>query len=156
MARFPETPSFEHLFDAHITLEPAVAVGAVPAGRRSIIIVSGGTFEGPRLRGRFHAGGGDWLMSYGGGYNELDVRATMETDDGALIYLAYRGVLRADDETMRATLGGENDDASRYYFRTAPRFETGAESYAWLNTTVAIGYGYFGTGIVGYRVFGVL
>jgi hypothetical protein len=42
-----------------------------------------------------------------------------------------------------------------YYFRTTPRFETGHERYAWLNTLVCVGYGWFGAGAVGYRVFGI-
>ena len=155
MPLFPDSPSFEHLLDAHITLAPGVQVGAGPYGNRSIHIVTGGTFEGPRLRGKVHPGGGDWLLS-SPSHHELDVRGTLETDDGALLYLAYHGVLRFTPEVGARVLAGVDvDPANEYYFRTTPRFETGHEKYAWLNAIVTVGYGYFGPGKVGYRLFAV-
>jgi hypothetical protein len=127
----------------------------VPFGQRSIHPVTGGTFEGPKLRGTVRAGGGDWLLSSAGGHNELDVRATLETDDGALIYLRYGGVLKVDQALVTRIIGGEDVDHASYYFRTQPRFETGHEKYAWLNALVCIGYGSFGPGWVRYRIFGI-
>jgi hypothetical protein len=118
--------------------------------------VKGGTFEGPKLRGTVRPGGGDWLLSFDGDYNELDVRASMQTDDGALIYLSYHGVLKVDAATIERVMTGTEVDPATYYFRTTPRFETGAEQYAWLNTLVTVAYGYFGPGKVGYRVFAIL
>jgi hypothetical protein len=152
---FPDAPVTEHLFDAHITLAPPEVIGPSPYGQRSVHLVTGGTFEGPKLRGTFRTGGGDWLLSPSS-HNELDVRATMETDDGALIYLWYRGVLKVDREIAARVIAGDEVDPASYYFRTSPRFETGSERYAWLNTLVTVGYGYYGAGKVGYRVFAVL
>jgi hypothetical protein len=153
---FPDTPTTEHLFDAHITLATPEQIGATPHGLRSVHVVAGGTFDGPRLRGEIRPGGADWLLSFAGGYNELDVRLTMQADDGALIFMSYRGVLQVDNAVIARVMAGEKADPSSYYFRTAPRFETGSEKHAWLNTQVAIAYGYFGAQKVGYRVFGVL
>ena len=138
----------------HFTLEAPAQVGAGPYGARSIHIITGGTFEGHRLRGTVRAGGGDWLLS-SADYHELDVRATLETDDGALIYVTYRGALKIDPAIFARVAGGEEADPAQYYFRTAPRFETGHEKYAWINSVVCIGYGAVGVGSVAYRIFAI-
>jgi len=155
MPEFPSTIETEHLFDADIELEASEDLKQAPMGRRLIIIVKDGTVEGPRLRGRLRPGGGDWALVQANGALELDVRATIETHDAALIYLYYRGVLDAPPDVMRRALSGEDVSPSEYYFRTTPRFETGFEQYAWLNKQVCVGVGWFGPGRVGYRVFGV-
>ena len=156
MPQFPSQISGERLLDAHITLAPPEQIGAGPYGQRSIYNVTGGAFEGPRLRGAFRQGAGaDWLLSFADGHNELDVRATLETDDGALVYLSYRGSLVIEPAVAARVLSGEDVPLSAYYFRTTPRFETGHASYTWLNSLVCVGYGYFGPGKVGYRVFAV-
>jgi hypothetical protein len=155
MPQLPETIATELLFEAHIDLEPAEAVGDTPFGRRSIHIVKGGTFEGRKLRGTFRPGGGDWLLTLPNGAGELDVRGTMQTDDCALIYISYHGVLDVAPEVVARVFAGEDVSPSEYYFRTTPRFETGSEKYAWLNKTVCIGTGYFGIDKVGYRIFAV-
>lgn len=155
MPEFPDRIETEHLFDARIDLEAPEQVGAGPMGRRSIFIVKSGEFAGPRLRGTVRPGGGDWLLSFAGGYNELDVRGTLETHDGALLYLSYRGVLLLTPEQGRRSAAGETLSPREYYFRTTPRFETGDERYAWLNSTVCVGHGAFGPNEVSYRVFAV-
>jgi len=147
-----EAIAAEHVLDAHIRLAAPERIGAGPFGMRTVFIVEGGTFEGPRLRGEVLPGGGDWLLS-SPGHNELDVRGTMRTDDGALLHLYYRGILRVPDDAGARVMAGEDVDPSTYYFRTAPRFETGSETYGWLNATVCVACGYFGPGRVGYRVF---
>jgi hypothetical protein len=150
----PDAVSGEHLLDARIDLAPGLQLGVGPYGRRSIIDIKGGTFEGPKLRGTVHAGGADWLLS-SGEHNELDVRATFETDDGALLYVTYRGVLKVDAAIAARVMGGEAVSPAEYYFRTAPRIETGHEKYAWLNALVCVGYGWFGPNVVGYRIFAI-
>jgi Protein of unknown function (DUF3237) len=100
-------------------------VGTTPHGRLSIFPIIGGSFEGERLRGRVLADGGDWVTALADGTLELDLRATLETDDGALIHMTFTGV---------------RDDANEY-FRTLPRFETAAPKYAFLNRLVAVGIG---------------
>jgi hypothetical protein len=154
MHELPDAVSAERLLDAQITLAQPEQIGAGPYGRRSIHVVTGGTFEGPKLRGTVRAGGGDWLLA-SSDYNELDVRGTFETDDGALLYISYRGVLKVEVALAGRILGGEPVSPSSYYFRTAPRFETGHEKYAWLNSLVCVGYGWFGAGVVGYRIFAI-
>jgi len=97
-------------------------------GGLSIFPVTGGSFEGERLRGKVLAGGGDWVTTKPDGTFELDLRATLETDDGALIHLTFTGV--RDDE--------------HHYLRTLPRFETAAPRYAFLNRLLAVGVGDIG------------
>ena len=107
------------------------------------------------MRGTVRSGGGDWFLTMANGAGELDVRITLETDDGALIYMTYRGVLAASADVMARVFAGEDVRTTEYYFRTTPRFETGSEQYAWLNTTVAIAVGRPAPNKVSYRVFAV-
>lgn len=143
------------LFEAHIDLEPPERIGETPHGLRAIYMVRGGSFTGPNIRGRVRSGG-DWFLSLPHGAGELDVRGTLETDDGALILMTYHGVIDAAPEIAGRVLAGEDIEPSEYYFRTAPRFETGDERYAWLNKRICVGTGYFALNRVGYRVFEVL
>lgn len=125
-----------------MTLQVAVAapqrVGAVSHGTRVTVPVSGGSFEGPRLRGSVLPGGGDWTLLRADGVLELDLRLTLETDDGALISLSSFGLRRGPPEVIAALARGEVVDPASYYFRTTPRFETGHEKYAFLNRLLAV------------------
>jgi len=103
--------------------------------------VSGGNFEGPRLRGRIVPGGGDWLLLRSDGVMELDLRITLETDDHALIYMTFQGLRHGPPDVIAALGRGEVVDPARYYFRTLPRFETSAERYAFLNRIITVGSG---------------
>jgi hypothetical protein len=151
MRELPESIDLEFLLDAHIDLAPAENVGATPFGTRSIFVVTGGAFEGPRLRGTLRPGGGDWLLTLPNGAAELDVRITLETDDGARILVTYRGVLDASPAVLARIFGGEDVSPSEYYFRATPRFETGSEKYAWLNKLVCVAAGRPAPGTVSYR-----
>lgn len=145
----------ELLFDMTADLQPPQVIGG-HAGNRMIFIVKGGTFEGPRLRGELLPGGGDWWLGRDGGIGELDVRATLRTDDGASIYTHYHGVMLITPE-VGAKLGrGEGVGPDEFYLRTTPRFETSAEQYAWLNSVVAVGVGSAAPNQVSYRVFRIL
>ncbi len=133
----------KHLFTMPVDVEiPLQMVGATPVGERRIAKVTGGTFKGPELKGRILPGGGDWLLLLADGTLKLDVRATLETDDGALIYMTYRGYRHGPVEVMERLNNGEPVDPSEYYFRVTPFFETGAEKYAWLNRIIAVGTGH--------------
>src|SRR5216684_2450456 len=99
-------------------------IGQTPRGMLSIFRITGGSFEGERLRG-IVLGGADWVTAAADGTFELDLRLTLETDDGALIHMTFAGV---------------RDDAN-HYFRTLPRFETAAPKYSFLNRLLAVGVG---------------
>ena len=116
-------------------------IGAIPHGMRSIVPVTGGDFEGPRLRGKVMPGGGDWLLSRSDAVLELDLRITLETDDQALIYMSFQGLRHGPADMIAALSRGEVVDPASYYFRTVPRFETASEKYAFLNRIITVGLG---------------
>jgi hypothetical protein len=128
-----------------MTLEVVIAdtrkVGTVPHGTRAIVTISGGRFEGPRLRGRVLPGGGDWTLLRSDGVLELELRLTLEADDGALIHMASFGLRHGPPEALAALARGEVIDPSSYYFRTTPRFETAHPKYAFLNRLLAVSTG---------------
>jgi hypothetical protein len=128
-----------------MTLQVAVAgvqkIGAVPHGTRVTAPIANGKFEGPRLRGKVLPGGGDWTLLRGDGVLELDLRLTLETDDGALIHMTSFGLRHGPPDVMAALARGERVDPSTYYFRTTPRFETGHSKYAFLNRLLAVSSG---------------
>lgn len=142
MAGPPRPLEGRFLMDLEAWLDPPHLVADTPAGGRKIVTVQGGSFEGPRLRGRIlpHSGA-DWALSRPDGVLLLDVRLTLETDDGALIYMTYRGMRHGPAEVMRRLSAGERVDPGAYYFRIQPWFETGAERYGFLNRIVCVGLG---------------
>ena len=129
------------LMTVRITAEPSQKIGAVPHGMRSTVLVAGGDFEGPRLRGKVLPGGGDWLLLRSDGVLELDLRITLETDDQALIDMRFQGLRYGPPDAIAALGRGEVVDPASYYFRTLPRFETSAEKYAFLNRIITVGVG---------------
>ena len=106
-----------------LATSPIEEIGSTPEGTLTIFPVTGGSFEGERLRGKVLSGGGDWVTVRSNGMMTLDLRIALETDDGSLIHMTFTGI---------------RDDANRY-FRTVPRFETAAPRYAFLNRLLAVG-----------------
>jgi hypothetical protein len=133
--------SSRFLMTMDVLIAPAQKIGAVPHGIRATAPITSGHFEGPRLRGRALPGGGDWTLLRSDGVLELDLRLTLETDDGALIHLASFGLRHGPAEVLAALARGEHVDPSSYYFRTTPRFETGHPKYAFLNRLLAVASG---------------
>lgn len=145
----------DYLMEYHATLRmPPEAVGRVPGGERVIVTVTGGAFEGPRLKGTIMPTGGDWVLS-NDGVIRLDVRATLQTDDGAYVYVQYFGIKRPEEGKAAAEPGGATEYGQEY-FMTSPRFETGDERYAWLNGLVTVAEGKAIPGGVAYRVYAVV
>jgi hypothetical protein len=137
----PETSlPVEHLFTLTANTEGATVVPGGPAGTRIIVGVTGGTFEGPRLRGTIEPPGGDWVTQRADRSVRLDVRITLKTDDGAAILMTYGGI-------------GIPREGGGLDLRTAPQFETGDARYAWLNNVQAVGVGAPGQGSVTYDVY---
>jgi hypothetical protein len=144
----------DHLCDFDIALR-APQIVATPLGNRLISIIEGGSVDGPRLRGAFLPGGGDWMLAGTDRVGRLDVRATIRTHDGELVYLTVAGRFRLSDGALARLYAGETIQEAEMHGRTTPLFETGAEAYAWLNSTVAIGFNVVSLRHVGYRVYAV-
>jgi len=146
----------ELLFEISVTLEPPLVVGATPNGDRRIRLISGGRFAGPKLQGEILPGGGDWLLLRPDGARTLDVRLTLRTDDGDLIYAVSRGILDISPENYQRIAAGEEVDPAQYYFRTTPLFETAAEKLDWLNRVVAVSVGRMTKTTVVQTIYAVL
>jgi len=134
-------PQLVFAFEARVQVGPPVDVGPVPGGRRRIIPILGGAFDGPDLRGRVLPGGADWQIVRADGLGELDTRYTLETDDGKLIYVQNAGIRHASPEVTAKLMAGQPVDPSLVYFRTVPKFETSAPELAWLMRSIFVGSG---------------
>ena len=113
-------------------------------GPRRIVQVTGGTFDGPKLRGVVLGGGADWIIRRPDGTSELNVRTTLQTDDDQLIYVWYRGII------YRAAGSDES------YWRTTPVFETASEKHSWLTRIIAVGVARSVPGKAAYSVYQIL
>lgn len=133
---------------------PMPGADAGPFGRRVWSAVTGGTFEGPKLRGRIEAGG-DWGLVDGLGTLRLDAKVLFLTDDGAGFTGTYFGVLKSIDGTPTIKHGAGTRFGEQY-FMTTPRFETGDARYSWLNDLICVAEGRQLIGGVEYRVHAVL
>jgi hypothetical protein len=143
----------EHVFDYEALLRPPVAIGKGPFGTRTFMEVAGGEIRGERVRGKVLSGGGDWALIGEDGWTRLDVRGQFETDDGALVYMAYPGVMELNQELARALASGQETEFQAHYFRTTPTFETGDERYRWLTRGVFVARGRACPGGVAYEVY---
>jgi Protein of unknown function (DUF3237) len=146
----------ELLFEISVNMEPPQVVGATPNGDRRVRLITGGRFAGPQLQGEVLPGGGDWLLLRPDGARSLDVRLTLRSDDGHLIYAVSRGILDISPENYQRVAAGEDIDPAQYYFRTTPLFETAAETLGWLNRVVAVSVGRITATTVVQTVYAVL
>lgn len=134
-------PRLTFVMELQVHVDPAVEIGAVGHGRRRIVPIRGGTFEGPRLRGEVLDGGADWQIVREDGLAELDTRYTLRTDGGELIYIRNAGMRHAAPQVAAKLLAGEAVDPTLVYFRTVPVFETAAPALAWLTRAIFVGDG---------------
>ena len=141
----PDTLKSEFLMDLELETSPAMRFGA-----RGITPVTGGTFEGPKLKGTVIGPGADWTMRVNDRLTALDVRIILVTDDEQRIYMSYRGMV-ATTPADAAT-----GQAAQRYWRVLPNFETDAPKYEWLTRLMSVGVSYAVPQKVCYRVFAVL
>jgi uncharacterized protein DUF3237 len=148
-----------HLFTLRAGIGTSDDTGQGSLGRRMRDSVGVGTFAGARLRGELLPGSADWRLLRQDMTSMVDARVMLRTDDGAHIYMSYGGrivvgpelLAQARDPSRRHLL-----DPASYYFRTTPTFETGIESYRWLNNIVCVGSGKLTAKGVDYEIFEVL
>ncbi len=136
----PFAPSLELLGRFRAELGEPLELGHTPWGRRRIIAIAGGDFEGPRMRGTILAGGADWQVVHPGGTAVIDTRYTLQTHDGVLISVATQGVRHGPAEVLARIAAGELVDPADDYFRVSVRYEVADDdaAYGWLNRTVAV------------------
>ena len=144
------------VFEARIAVGSVLELGEGISGRRRIVPIASGGFEGPRLRGRILPGGADWQSIRPDGVVMIEARYTLETHDGVLISVESTGLRHGPEEVMRRLAAGERVESSRYYFRTAFRFEAPLGPYDWLNCSLFVARGERHPEGVLIRVFEVL
>src|SRR5262245_39051368 len=130
------------LFVFQADVKPASIIGACPGHDRRVGEVTGGRFEGDRLRGRILSGGSDWQSLRSDGALTLDVRFVMETDDKHLIGVTYRGMRHGPKEVIERIGKGETVSPAEYYMRVVPFFETASDHYGWLNRLIGVAIGH--------------
>jgi hypothetical protein len=129
----------EHICSYWATLSAPEVIGPLAEGVRIHVYVTDGEVFGPKMRGRFRRVGGDWLTLRPDGVGILDVRATLELEDGALIYTTYSGVADLGPDGYKRFLDGNPPE--RVQLRIAPRYSTGHPDYLWLNRLQCVGIG---------------
>lgn len=123
-----DQPGLTFVYEAIVTLEPTVEVGQTPLGTRRRIAITGGTFAGPRIRGKVLAGGADWQLQRADNWTVIEADYMMQTDDGALIHVRNVGLTNS-----------RVPDAKSRYLRTVPSFEAPNGPHDWLNRAIFVG-----------------
>ena len=125
-----DTPQLEFALQLRVTLGVAFAIENTQHGRRTVIPITGGTFEGPQLKGTIINGGADYQLANAEGRTELEAIYCIKTDDGVYIHVRNRGII---------TAGKDADGKPTFYFKAAPQFEAPANGpYGWLNNALFI------------------
>jgi len=137
----PPAPGLQFAFQVEVQVGAPLDFGETQNGHRRVIPIMGGRVNGERLQGRIVAGGADWQVLRPDGAAELDARYTIETDQGALIYVVNRGLRNGPREVLQRLNRGEQVDPGSYYFRSVAAFETSAEECLWLTRAIILGIG---------------
>ena len=125
-----DMPQLEFAMQLKVTLGEAFSIDNTQHGRRTVIPITGGTFEGPQLKGTIINGGADYQLANAQGRSELEAIYCIKTDDGIYIHVRNRGIIAS---------GKDADGHPTFYFRAAPQFEAPADSkYGWLNNALFV------------------
>jgi hypothetical protein len=135
-------PRLTPVYRLEATLGQPLDLGGIPQGHRRIVPLTGGTFAGPEINGTLVPGASaDWQVVLADGTALGDVRYTLQTDGGDLLYVQSRGVRHGSPEVLARLGRGEDVDASEYTFRTSTQIETAAPALDWLNKGILISVG---------------
>jgi len=130
-----------HVFSLAILIGAPIVAGDFGYGVRRIIPILGGEVRGERIKGTILAHGADFQTIRPNGFTELEARYAFETDDGAIVYIENVGIRFGSKELLDRIAKGEIVDPGSIYFRSVPKFETGAENYRWLMENLFVGVG---------------
>jgi hypothetical protein len=132
-------PRLTQVYRLEATVAPPLDLGEISQGHRRIVPLTGGTFTGPEINGKLLPGASaDWQIVLRDGTALGDIRYTLETEGGDLLYVQSRGVRHGSADVLARLGRGEDVDASEYTFRTSTQIETAAPGLDWLNKGVFI------------------
>ena len=124
------TPQLEFALQLRVTLGEAFSINNTQHGRRTVIPITGGTFEGPGIKGTIINGGADYQLNGADGRTELEAIYCIKTDDDVYIHVRNRGIIANSKDA---------DGKPTFYFKAAPQFEAPADSkYGWLNNALFV------------------
>jgi hypothetical protein len=147
-------PSLTRVYRLEATVGEPLEVGDITQGRRRIVPLTGGTFAGPELNGTLLPGSSaDWQIVLPDATALGDIRYTLQTDNGDLLYVQSRGIRHGSADVLARLARGEDVDASEYTFRTSTKIETAAPALDWLNKGVFISVGARQPGAVIYETY---
>lgn len=136
-----DTPQLEFALQLKVTLGETYSCGETQHGRRTVIPITGGTFEGPNIKGTIINGGADYQLANAAGRTELEAIYSIKTDDGVYIHVRNRGIIAN---------GKDAQGNPSFYFRCAPQFEAPSDSkYAWMNNSLFLCAPSFSSGFQG-------
>jgi hypothetical protein len=131
----------KYVFSLAIKVGAPIIVGDLGYGTRRIIPILGGEVRGEGIKGTIFPVGADFQTIRPNGFTELEAKYAFEMDDGAIVYIENVGIRLGPKELLDRMAKGEIVDPAQIYFRSVPRFETGAEKYRWLMENLFIGVG---------------
>jgi hypothetical protein len=135
-------PQLTVVYRLEARLGEPLDLGETALGRRRIVPQTAGTFTGPELSGRLVPGASaDWQTVLSDGTALADIRYTLQTDAGHLLYVRSQGVRHGSPDVLARLARGEDVDAGEYTFRTTTQIETAAPELDWLNKGVFVGVG---------------
>jgi len=147
-------PSLTRVYRLEATLGKPLDLGDIAQGRRRIVPLTGGTFTGSELNGKLLPGSSaDWQTVLPDGTALGDIRYTLQTDNGDLLYVQSRSVRHGSADVLARLARGDDLDASEYTFRTSTQIETAAPELDWLNKGVFISVGGRRPGAVIYETY---
>jgi len=131
----------KYVFSLAIQVGTPIVAGDTGLGVRRVIPVLGGEVRGPGMKGVIFPVGADFQTIRSNGFTELEAKYAFEMDDGAVIYIENLGIRFGPKELLDRIAKGEVVDPALIYFRSVPRFETGAAKYRWLMDNLFVGVG---------------
>jgi Protein of unknown function (DUF3237) len=136
------SPSLKRVYRLEAIVGEPLELGNLPQGHPRIVPLTGGTFTGPELNGKLLPGSSaDWQIVLPDGTALADIRYTLQTNDGELLYVQARGVRHGSADVLARLARGDNVDPSQYTFRTSTQIESAAPALDWLNKGVFISVG---------------
>lgn len=133
-------PKLEFVCELKVSTDPAQKLGITAHGERRIIPITGGTFEGPKMRGTVLNGGADYqFVNKENTRTEIEAIYTIKTDDNVLIHIRNIGLVIKTKEAAESLSKGEAINPNQIYFRAAPKFEAPQDSkYDWMNNAIFV------------------